>query len=121
MTDTAIATITTTEVETLEQFYSLPERAEVIQFIDKFPFLLPVLLEAPEKIRRYFPEEPLVLKVVRDPEIADYVQLVLSILTTLEPMEAVDRQNQLERYWWSGVSLQVWKQLCVLLEYPDDF
>lgn len=65
------------DVETLERFYTLRDKTEVITFIEKYPFLLPPLLEAPANIREYFLKEELVLEVNHDPEITDYVHLVL--------------------------------------------
>jgi hypothetical protein len=121
MTDGAIA-IAQTEVEALERSYTLREPQQVWEFLAKYPFLVPVLLEAPEKIKQYFPDSKLFLEVVPDPEIIDWVPLVLSINTTLDPDDAVDRQNQLDKDWWlNNTSHEVRKKLFTLLEYPDEF
>lgn len=67
--------ISQAHIETLEQFYTLREKPEILQFLEKYPFLVPPLLEAPDKIRKHFPDEQLFLQVVPDPEIIDYVHL----------------------------------------------
>ncbi|HEY9876769.1 MAG TPA: hypothetical protein V6D12_25315 [Candidatus Obscuribacterales bacterium] len=121
MTQIASPSIPQSEIESLEQLYTLRERAEVLQFLEKYPFLVPVLLEAPSSIRQDFPDEPLFIKVVPDPEIVDYVQLVLSILTTIDPHEAVNRLHHLDKNWLLNLSHEVRERLCTLLEYPDDF
>ncbi len=120
MTDAAVS-IPHVDLATLEQLYSFRGRTEVLQFLDHYPFLIPVLLEAPEKIRRYFPDSHLFLEVVPDPEIIDYVQLVLSILMKLDPHEAVKRLHQLDENFSRGFSHQVHQQFLTILEYPDEF
>lgn len=53
MTDTALS-IPQADIEALEQLYTFRGRTEVLQFLEQYPFLVSVLLEAPEKIRHYF-------------------------------------------------------------------
>ncbi|MEH2280962.1 MAG: hypothetical protein V7K90_06400 [Nostoc sp.] len=120
MTDTAVS-ISPADIETLEQLYTFRERTEVLEFLDKHPFLIPVLLEAPEKIRHYFPDSQLFLEVVPDRETIDWVQLILSILMKLDPHEAVARLHQFDDNWSRGLSHQVHQQFFTTLEYPDEF
>jgi hypothetical protein len=120
MTDTAV-TIPQADIEALMRSYTFREQDEVVQFLAQYPFLIPVLLEAPEKIRQYFPDSQLFLEVVPDAEVIDWVQLVLSILTNLEPYKAVNKLHQLDRDWWlNNTSHEIRKQLFTLLEYPDE-
>lgn len=120
MTDTAV-TIPQADIEALKRSYTFREQDEVVQFLAQYPFLIPVLLEAPEKIRHYFPDSQLFLEVVPDAEVIDWVQLVLSIQMKLDPYEATAREKQLDQDWWLGVPHEVRQQVCTLLEYPDDF
>ena len=121
MTDTAIA-ISQADIEALEQLYTFRGRTEILEFLTQHPFLVPVLLEAPEKIHQYFPDSQLFLEVIPDPEIIDYVLLVLSILINLDPNDAVDRLHQLDKDWWlNNTTHEVRRNLCTLLEYPDEF
>lgn len=121
MTDTAIS-IPQADIELLEQLYTFRGRTEILQFLDQYPFLVRVLLEAPEKIRQYFPNYELFLEVIPDPEIIDYVLLVLSIVINLDPNDAVDRLNQMNLDWWlKNTTHEVRRNLCTLLEYPNEF
>ena len=120
MTETAV-TIPQSDLEAIERSYIFRGHEEVIKFISKYPFLVPVLVEAPTKIRHYFPDSQLFLEVVYDPEMSNWVQLVLSIQISLDPYLAVERENQLDKDWWLDFPHEVHKQLCTLLEYPDDF
>ena len=120
MTDTAIA-ISQSDIEALEQLYTFRGRSEILEFMTQHPFLVPVLLEAPEKIRHDFADSQLFLEVIPDTEIPDWVHLVLSILTKLDPNDAVDRLNQLEWNWGLHNSYQVRSKFFTTLKYPDEF
>lgn len=120
MTDIVIG-ILQADIEALEHLYTFRGRTEILQFLDKYPFLVPVLLEAPEKIRNCFPESKLFLEVVPDAEVVDWVLLVLSILMKLEPDDAVDKLNQMDMEWWIHTPYEVRKNVCTILEYPDEF
>ncbi|QSJ14233.1 hypothetical protein JYQ62_20090 [Nostoc sp. UHCC 0702] len=120
MTDAAVS-ISQTDIATLEQLYIFRGRTEILQFLDKYPFLIPVLLEAPEKIHHYFPDSQLFLEVVPDAEIIDWIHLILSILITLDPHEAVAKLHQLDEDWSIGLSHQVHQLFFTTLEYPDEF
>lgn len=119
MTETALS-ISEVDVKTLEQLYTFRERTEVLAFLNKYPFLVPVLLEAPAKIEQYFPNSQLFLEVVPDAEIAEWVLLVLSILMNLDPNDAVNRLNQMDMNWWVHTPYEVRKNVCTLLEYSDE-
>jgi len=120
MTETALS-ISQADIETLEQLYTFRERTEVLAFLDKYPFLVPVLLAAPEKICHYFPDAQLFLEVVPDAEVADWVLLALSILVNINPYDAVNRLKQMDMNWWVHTPYEVRKNVCTLLEYLDEF
>lgn len=120
MTDTAIA-ISQADIEALEQLYTFRGRSKILEFMTQHPFLLPVLLEAAKEIRHYFADSQLFMEVIPDTEIPDWVHLVLSILTKLDPNDAVDRLNQLEWNWGLHNSYEVRSKFFTTLEYPDEF
>ena len=114
--------ISQSDIETLEKSYIFRDKTEVIDFINQYPFLLPVLLEAPVQISNYFPEQKLLLQVINDPEIPNYVHLVLSIiLTDLDPAEAMDREDELRKNWSRGLSHEIREHFYTILEYTDEF
>ena len=110
------------DIETLEKSYIFRDKTEVIDFINQYPFLLPVVLEAPVQISNYFSEQKLLLQVINDPEIPNYVHLVLSIiLTDLDPDEAMDREDELRKNWSRGLSHEIREHFYTILEYTDEF
>lgn len=116
----ALSAISPSDIETLERLYTLRDKPEIVQFINQHPFLLPVLLEAPDKIRIHFPDSPLFLQVDRDPENSNDVDLVVSILIDLDPDDAVYRLNQLDKDSRVDLPYEVRKLFITTLEYSDE-
>ncbi len=111
--------ISEADIETLERLYTLREKPEVLQFLEKYSFLIPPLLEAPDKIRQHFPDEQLFLQVVPDPEIIDYVHLALSILTEHNPDDALSRIQQFDEDWLRPFPYNVKEHLITIPEFRD--
>ena len=84
----------------LEQWYIFRERVDVTQALEEYPFLVPLLLEAHDKILRYFPDAQLFLEAIADPEATDDSQLVAFVATGLAPSEALSRLEQFDKVWW---------------------
>ncbi len=81
---------------------------------------MPLLLEAPNKIRKHFPDEPLFLQVIPDPETIDYVHLVLSILTKRESRDALNRVYLFDEDWLRPLPQGVKEHLITIPEYHDN-
>jgi hypothetical protein len=112
-----IATPSQAEISQLEKLYTLREPSQVLEFIEKHPFLLPLLLEAPNKIHSYFPHTPLILEVDIDPESSsmDDDQLAILIASEIDPEESVDKLCELNRDWAIDFQrLSRWKLLVMM-------
>lgn len=109
------------DLESLEKLYSWRGKTEILEFLEINDFLIPILLEAPDKICHYFPDAELFLELVTDPETVDDAMLELAICMNLNPDEAVDKLNQFQDDWWLNLSDKIRQPLCPILEYPDDF
>ncbi|WP_449416561.1 hypothetical protein [Phormidium nigroviride] len=100
-------------IEALEKVYSFRGKTEVLQFLEEYPFLVPVLLEGSDKIRHYFPNEKLEIEVHTDPEIIEDVQLFLSIITddnTDDDIDkALDQEEHLSKDWYLPLPYEVKK------------
>lgn len=95
--------VSLTDLARLETLYSFRDRNTVVDWLEKYPFLVPLLFEAPSHIRKYFPDEPLFLEVCFDPEIAELTQLVAYIATDPDVDEAMERLDRLAEEWWLEV------------------
>lgn len=89
------------EPRSLERLYTFRRRAEVSWFIERHPFLVPVLLEAYSEIKNYFGlYSQVFLEVVSDPEVQGLVELFGYIVTRLTPEEAGKRLHRFDRDWF---------------------
>lgn len=109
--------VPSTQLALLERQYTLRGRGEILQFLEKYPSLVELLLEAYSKIEQYFPRSEVFLEVAHDPEATDGDELVASIGTTLKPREAVQRLNQFDDDWWLGASDASEGRFCIRLEF----
>ncbi len=109
------------DLESLEKLYSWRGKTEILEFLEINDFLIPILLEAPDKICHYFPDAELFLELVTDPETVDDAMLELAICMNLNPDESVEKLNQFQDDWWLNLSDKIRQPLCPILEYPDDF
>jgi len=96
------------EIRLLEQLYTFKRGGEVLQFIERYSFLVPVMLEAYSIIENYFGPYPQVfLEVVSDPEVKGLVGLFGYIATRLTYEEAGKRLRRFDRDWFLNQLHQV--------------
>lgn len=93
-------TTITSQLEHIEQLYTLREPPEVISFLAKHPYLPALLLEAYPNIQRHFPDAPAFLEVFSDPESAGHRELFLAIGTTLDADAAYEGIQRFNQDWW---------------------
>ncbi len=105
------------EIELLERLYTFRERAEVLWFLERYPFLVSLLLEAYGKIGNHFPYPQVFLEVVTDPEAFDDYQLVIFIATNFAPDEAVGKLEQFDEDWWLDALDRAQGKLCINVEF----
>ena len=93
------------QLRLLEQKYTLRERDEILQLLEKYPLLSSFLLEIHRQIVPYFPGAQFFLKAVietdEDLEATDDSEnLVISVVTHIRPREALERLKQFYKDWW---------------------
>jgi len=89
-----------------------------LQFLEKYPFLISILLEASAKIHHDFSDGKLFFQVVPYPEVIDYVHLVLLILTGRAPHDALNKLNQFDEDWLRPLAYEIKKQLIYYSRVP---
>ncbi|MEC4892632.1 MAG: hypothetical protein SAL07_16715 [Oscillatoria sp. PMC 1051.18] len=100
----SLSNISQSDLENLQRLYKFRKPTEVLTFLDRHPFLVPLLLEGYNHIRSRFPNAELFLEYVPDPEIDD-PQLVVYIATSLvNRQQAIDNLEQIDQDWWLNVS-----------------
>ncbi len=98
--------ISQADSDRLKQFYTFRDPKRVVKFLEKHPFLVPLLLEAPTEIKHYFPGDELFLEAVIDPEAVspEDEELFLLIVTQIDPEESVEKLWELDNKWWLKAS-----------------
>jgi hypothetical protein len=103
--------VSVADIESLEQLYNLRGKTEIVQFLENYDFLIPVLLEAPDKICNYFPGKKLYLEVETDSEFIDSAQLFLDIIIDGDADEiideALDKEERLSEDWYLHLPYEV--------------
>ncbi|MFL5800988.1 MAG: hypothetical protein ACJ8CR_04525 [Roseiflexaceae bacterium] len=105
------------DVQHLKNCYTFREDPQIAAFLNENMFLIPLLHEAYLYISKYFPDSPLALEVVRDPEGNTCALLVVAIATSLEPDEAIMRLDRFDKSWWFGAVDRAQGKLTISLEY----
>lgn len=99
----------------LTHLYTFRERTEVLQFFKNHPQLILLVIGTHRKLKLYFPDAQLSLQFVADTD-ADYERkemlynngdLVISIVTHLPPLEAVEKLKQFYENWWFHIADEV--------------
>ena len=108
------------QIKQLQEIYTFKDRepGEVLQFIEKYPFPIPLLLEAPDKVRAFFPDASLMLKVNIDPESysEESNELLLLIKSDIDPEESVDILEELDYAWGLDVSSRSQRRMFIDLQ-----
>ncbi len=106
------------ELRLVERLYTFRRPVEVLRFLERHPFLVPLLVEAYSKFGNYFGPYPRAfLEVVTDPEAPDDRELFALICTSLTPDEMLDRLDRFDRDWWLDASHTAQGKLCVDVEF----
>lgn len=97
--------------------YTLRNKKDVFDFISNNQQLLPLLKEAHDRIRDYFPLETLFLEVMIDPDEVGEKELVIYIHTDQKPYEAIENLDRLDECWWLDASTISELKLLIQVEY----
>ena len=99
--------------------YIIYNKEEVSDFLYRHQELFFIILEAEKQIRKYFLNDKLVLKIITDPEIANWENLMITIHTQLDVDQAFDRLKQLDNDWWLDVFAQVGNKLNIHIDFDE--
>lgn len=105
------------DIHKLNELYKFRDRNKVIDFLEKYPFLVSQLIEACREIPKYFTDFQLFLEIFSDPEEIEDDELILYISSTLSPDEANKKLMTFDKNWWLKVSHLSQDKLCIDLEY----
>jgi len=93
------------------------QRIEIVRFLERYPFLVSLLIEAYYYIVEFFPHSPVYLAITADPEEFGRDQLTVFIATDLGPDEAVEVLSRFDKKWWLNSLKRAQGKLCITLEF----
>jgi len=112
------ATTSLSERQFIEGRYRIKNKDEVFAFLDENPFLIPLLLEAQEKIEVYFRNSFVYLEMETDRELAPEPLLLVVISPNYQPEEAFQKFRLFSRVWWLDVAMKrTQNKLHIRIEY----
>lgn len=102
----------------LQQWYVIRgERTELLHFLEKYPFLVSLLLEVYLHIEEFFPHSLVYLSVSTDLEEFGTDRLIAFISTNLDPDNALDALSAFDKKWWLNSLKRAQGKLCITLEF----
>ncbi len=104
-----------TEAQQIERFYRFRNPEDVWNFLELHPYPVPLLTEAYDHIRKYFPTADIVLEYSPDSEVIGEEQLTLYISFERNVDKAHKALEQFDRDWWSNAGDQAFDDLCITL------
>ena len=93
------------------------ERTGILRFLEKYPFLVSLLVEVYPHIKEFFPHSLVYLTVATDPEEFGTDRLIAFIATDLEPDDALDALSAFDKKWWLNSLKRTQGKLCITLEF----
>ncbi|NER32711.1 MAG: peptidase [Oscillatoria sp. SIO1A7] len=97
--------------EKINSLYWIEEPAETQQLLLGHEAMLPLVIEAYDKIRELFAEAKLALEVERDPEIPGWRSLWIMIYSQLDSDEAFEKLKTLDYNWWLDAGYAIGNKL----------
>jgi hypothetical protein len=85
----------------IENRYALEDKGAVWQFLYAHPDLAPILIRAYDHLQAQVPEVQIELRVVQEPEVPDWRQLLAAVRTALPVDQALALLERLSDEWFS--------------------
>jgi len=105
-----------TPIEEVLALYTTRQPGEVQDFLEKHPFLVPLVSDTYENIRKYFSYSDVTLDLEIDPE--DGTESLAAHVVTGLPVEDADAQlKEFDRQWWLNVLEKAKSDFYVNLEF----
>jgi hypothetical protein len=106
------------QLSLLQQWYVFrDERTRILRFLERYPFLVPLLVEVYPHIEEFFPHSLVYLTVTTDPEEWGIDRLVAFIATYSDPDDVLDALSAFDKKWWLNSLKRAQGKLCITLEF----
>ena len=109
--------LVTTAAGALDEKYTFRDREKVLNFLDEYPFLMQLLMDAYPVIRQHFPYTPLTLRLMNDPEMIGDTHLLILITTDYGADETLQRLDRIDEDWWLGALEKAQGKLSINVDF----
>lgn len=99
------------------EVYTLRRPNDVYDFLKKEPSAIGLISEAYERIRDHFPLNEIFMEVLTDPGSPMEKELLISISTSLPPIDAIRKLDAFDDGWWLGASSGSPADISIKVEY----
>ena len=99
------------------EVYTLRRPNDGYDFLKKKPSVMDLISEAYERIQDYFPQGEIFMEVLADPGSPMEKELLISISTSLPPIDAIRKLDAFDDNWWLGASSSSPADICIKVEY----
>ncbi len=106
-------------LQELQQLYSFANPVEIRAYLQKHPFLIELLQETQQNIKKYFEQAKLVLERTAIPDDNSHCKLMLTIHPVEAATDVLARYNELKYSWWVEFSKQVKGNFCLDVEHSS--
>ena len=106
----------TSDFSTIMSIYDIRNQTEVFEFLNKYSYLMPILIQANFEIWKYFSVKKNVLELISDPEF-DEKYLSIFIQTKLSPKEAFLKLKEFDKSWWNNLSPETGGKIDINVEF----
>jgi hypothetical protein len=94
-------------LDTLNELFDVEDELAVRGYLGECPFLIPLLIEAHQRIPRYFPDQARVrLQLLPDRDDGDRVDLFALIQTGLPEDQSLQMLDRFDEGWWLEAAAQ---------------
>lgn len=95
--------------------FAIRNQAEVLNFLEQNPEMVPALRESYDKIKKYFPDSKLTLDLLVDPEWPYKSRLIIWINTTMDAYQELETLNKMDKEWTVNLADDVASNLIINL------
>jgi len=96
----------------LRNYYNMEGEKNIRKCIDGNDNLIPIFYDIHKNIQKYFPNSPLSMRAIQN-------DLIISVGTTFNPEEAIDRLDRFDDGWWldKSFALDTNTRISIRVEY----
>lgn len=99
------------QIKEIRNKYIMGNEIQIVEYLSKNQALIPILIEAEQKIKNVFIDGQLELKLI------EKTKLGIFLITKLDADEAFDNLKVLDHTWWLNASCQINEKIEIYIDF----